>query len=99
MKSLFVRDGRLTFLSEILLVIFVLLGFFGIPILGVPIWLAIPLGLISLLSAVLLISEGAAVSVGLKPFTNDPLGWRKAKNTYQAKDTPSTEKKSADDRP
>jgi len=44
--------------------------------------------------------SGRASALNLPtPFTNDPLGWRKAKNTYQAKDTPSTEKKSADDRP
>jgi len=26
---------------------------------------------------------GKAEAIGLKPFTNDPLGWRKAKATYQ----------------
>ena len=40
-----------------------------------------------------------SATLDLRAFTNDPLGWRKAKNTYQAKDTPLTEKKIADDRP
>ncbi len=26
---------------------------------------------------------GKAEAIGLKPFTNDPLGWRKAKATYE----------------
>ena len=27
--------------------------------------------------------SGRAEAIGLKPFTNDPLGWRKAKKSYQ----------------
>ncbi len=28
--------------------------------------------------------SGRAEAIGLKPFTNDPLGWRKAKKSYKA---------------
>jgi len=82
--NLFVKNGRLTLLAEICLAGLVLLGFFGIPLLEMSLWLAIPIGILAVLSAALLIFEGAAASVGLKPLTNDPLGWRKAKKTYQA---------------
>lgn len=37
-------------------------------------------------------------TLDIRAFTTDPLGWRKAKKTYQAKDTPSAEK-SPDDPP
>ncbi len=80
----FVKDGKLTLLAEICLVGLVLLGFFGAPLLNMPLWLAIPIGLVAVLSAALLIFEGAAASIGLKPLTRAPLGWRKAKKTYEA---------------
>lgn len=37
-----------------------------------------------------------SATLDLRAFTNDPLGWRKAKKTYQAKDTPSSEKNQDD---
>jgi hypothetical protein len=92
-----VKDGRLTVISEIILIGFVLIGFLGIPLFGMPLWLAVPVGLASVISAGLLIFEGAAASIGLKPFTNDPLGWRKAKKSYlsdEAAKESSTEKPS-----
>ena len=84
----FIKDGRLTVFAEIILIALVLIGFFGIPILGMPLWLAVPVGLVSVISAGLLIFEGAAASVGLKPLTNDHLGWRKAKKSYQTEEPP-----------
>jgi hypothetical protein len=85
---IFIKEGKLTVFAEVLLIALVLLGFFGIPILGMPLWLAIPLGIVSVLSAGILIFEGAAASIGLKPFTNDPLGWRKAKQSYKEEAAP-----------
>lgn len=32
--------------------------------------------------------EAKAIVLGLKPFTNDPLGWRKAKQSYQTEEPP-----------
>lgn len=84
MTSIIFKNGKFTFIAELCLIIIVLLGCFGIPLLDMPIWLAIPIGGLAIISAALLIFEGAAVSVGLKPFTNDPLGWRKAKESYKA---------------
>lgn len=80
--NLFVKNGKLTLLAEICLAGLVLLGFFGIPLLEMSLWLAIPVGILAVLSAALLIFEGAMVSIGLKPLTNDPLGWRAAKKSY-----------------
>ncbi len=85
---IFIKEGKLTVFAEVLLIALVLLGFFGIPILEMPLWLAIPLGIVSVLSAGILIFEGAAASIGLKPFTNDPLGWRKAKQSYKEEAAP-----------
>jgi len=86
MTSLFIKNGKFTFAAECCLIVIVLLGGFGIPLLNMPIWLAIPVGGLAIISAALLFFEGAAVSVGLKPFTNDPLGWRKAKESYKKGD-------------
>jgi hypothetical protein len=96
MTSLIIKNGKFTFVAEFCLIIIFLLGSFGIPLLNMPIWLAIPVGGLAIISAALLIFEGAAVSVGLKPFTNDPLGWRKAKETYK-KDGASDEVAKKDD--
>lgn len=30
--------------------------------------------------------SGRSEAIGLKPFTNDPLGWRKAKKSYETKE-------------
>ncbi len=84
--TLFVRNGKLALPAEIVLGALVLLGFFGIPLLDMPLWLAIPIGVVAVISTALLIFEGAAASIGLRPFTNDPLGWRKAKKTYETPD-------------
>ncbi len=81
--SRFVREGKLTWLSELLLGGIVVIGLIGIPILNMPLWLAIPIGGLSLIAGVVLMFEGRASALGLKPFTNDPLGWRKAKETYK----------------
>jgi len=32
--------------------------------------------------------SGRSEAIGLKPFTNDPLGWRKAKQSYKEEATP-----------
>lgn len=82
MKKLLVQDGRLTWIAEIFLGAVVLFGLLGIPFFNVPFWLAIPIGVAALLAAAILMFEGRATALGLKPFTNDPLGWRKAKKTY-----------------
>ena len=41
---------------------------------------------------------GRAEALGLKPFTNDPLGWRKAKESYKA-DAASNDVSKKDDPP
>jgi hypothetical protein len=89
-------DGKFTWVSESILGGLVLLGLFGIPFFDMPMWLAIPIGLITMLSAFLLMFEGRAVALGLKPFTNDPLGWRKAKESYKSpEDAEKSAKKDA----
>jgi hypothetical protein len=86
MKKLLVQDGRLTWIAEIFLGAVVLFGLLGIPFFNVPFWLAIPIGVAALLAAAILMFEGRATALGLKPFTNDPLGWRKAKESYKKGD-------------
>ena len=86
MKKLLVQDGRLTWIAEIFLGAVVLFGLLGIPFFNVPFWLAIPIGVAALLAGAILMFEGRATALGLKPFTNDPLGWRKAKKSYETKD-------------
>ena len=93
MRIKFIKNGKFTGLSEALLIGIVLLGFFGIPIFNIPLWLAVPLGIVAVIAAGLLIFEGAAVSIGLSPFSNDPLGWRKAKKTYENDDDDSSQER------
>ena len=98
MKKLLVQDGRLTWIAEIILGFVVLLGLFGIPIFNIPFWLAIPVGVVALIAGAVLMFEGRATALGLKPFTNDPLGWRKAKESYKA-DATSNDVSKKDDPP
>ena len=86
MKKLLLEDGRLTWVAEIILGSVVLFGLVGIPFFNLPLWLAIPIGLAALLAGAVLMFEGRAAALGLKPFTNDPLGWRKAKESYKTED-------------
>lgn len=87
----FIKDGVLTFFSEVLLVALVLLGLFGVPYFNIPLWGAIPIWLVSIISAGLLMFEGRATALGLKPFTKDPLNWRKAKKSYEQDSTPESD--------
>lgn len=79
----FIRDGKLTFLAETLLAILVLFGAFGVPYLNVPLWAAIPIWIFGFVAAGVLMFEGRASALGFKPFTRDPLGWRRSKRTYE----------------
>ncbi|WP_138922382.1 hypothetical protein [Hylemonella gracilis] len=85
-KAIFIRDGKLTWIAEIVLISVVVFGWYGVPYLNqISFWLALPLGAVSLIAAFTLMFEGRASAIGFKPFTNDPLGWRKAKRTYREK--------------
>jgi hypothetical protein len=90
----FVHEGRLTVLAELVLGALVLLGLIGIPVFNLPIWIAIPIGVVSAVAGAVLMFEGRATALGLKPFTNDPLGWREAKKSYQNDSEPHAEKTS-----
>jgi hypothetical protein len=81
--KLFIKDEKITVLSELILGGLVGLGFFGIPYFDMPVWLAIPVGIMSSIAAGILMFSGRASALGLKPFNNDPLGWRKAKQSYE----------------
>lgn len=81
----FIKEGKLTIASELLLFILIILGFFGVPYFNFPLWIAIPLYIISIISAFILMFEGRASAIGLKPFSNDPLGWRKIKKENDQK--------------
>jgi hypothetical protein len=92
-KEIFIRDGTLTWLAEVALISVVALGWYSVPYLyEISFWLALPLGLVSLLAAFILMFEGRASAIGLKPFTNDPLGWRRAKKTYKKERTDESQK-------
>lgn len=91
MKRHLINDGRLKWLAEIIFGSLALLGLIGIPLLNIDLWLAIPIGLVSLFSAGVLMFEGRSAAIGLKPFTDDPLGWRKAKKSYEADAAPTRE--------
>lgn len=84
--KLFIKDEKITVLSELILGALVGLGFFGIPFFKMPAWLAIPIGIISVVSAGILMFSGRASALGLKPFNTDPLGWREAKKSYGLED-------------
>lgn len=81
--GLFVKDGKPTVIGIWLTTLFAVTAIVLVIYLKINNWFGWGL-LVS--AAVLLVISGTAAhatAMGLKPFTNDPLGWRKAKATYQ----------------
>lgn len=96
-KNLMIKQGKLTFWAKFFLTI----SGFGIIYLSLemsPNIFVLTLGLcIGFVLVSLVTYSNKAESLDLPaPFTNDPLGWRKAKQTYQTEDPP---KASADEPP
>jgi uncharacterized membrane protein len=88
--NFFLREGRFKSWVELLI------GIVGVAVVLLTIQLATQkwLFIIGVLFGVCLIAVSSvsakATTFGLKPFTNDPLGWRAAKKTYES-DAPSIE--------
>jgi len=92
----FIKDGKATQLGGLVAqllafaAIVAVIGFGYNDIFG---WL-----ILSISGVVILIFGMAygAQALGLKPFTNDPLGWRRAKETYKEGDKAKSSAKSND---
>lgn len=73
-----------------------MLGFVGIALIAYTLLFAknFFLGVVSFAAGCGLLGFAAlsnnAASIGLKPFTNDPLGWRAAKKSYEQDSTPES---------
>ena len=98
MKKIFIRDGNLTGIAALLsLSLGFLTLFITFKFVTTKFW-AIFGFLFAFFFFLLAGYSGRAKALGLKPFTNDPLGWRKAKRTYEQKekDEQDVNKKSDD---
>jgi hypothetical protein len=95
MLNFFVKEGRLArWFSNLLF--FGGLGVMGLAFLflsGLMFYLVLVTGL---LLASISSFEAKAIVLGFKPFTNDPLGWRKAKKSYETKEDSDKEPKKGD---
>jgi hypothetical protein len=83
MKRFFITDGKMTDLASVLVLAITFGGILGVLYFQPPFWWGVVVISISLLIGATGAAAGMAESVGTKPFTNDPLGWRKAKKTYK----------------
>lgn len=86
-EELFLKDGYLTFLGSACLVLggigFIFLSLEYLPY----VWLRIAGAVAGLTVAAVGGYSVSAKGLGIPPpFTNDPLGWRKAKDTYKSED-------------
>lgn len=85
------RDGRLTAIGT------AVLGLVGVGLIAYTLLFADSffLGMLSFVVGCSLLGFAAlsnnAASIGLKPFTSDPLGWRKAKKSYEQDSTPESD--------
>jgi hypothetical protein len=93
MKNYFIRDGKMTDLSSVLVVVITFGGILGTLYFQPPFWLGIFFITISVVVGAIGTAAGVAESVGLKPFTTDPLGWRKIKKS----ESKSVENESTDE--
>lgn len=100
-KSFFVQKGWLTKNGDRILTMGCLV------FIGIPLWLIYTNRINALLGFFLILVgiflgavvgyEGKAKQFGFEaPFTNDPLGWRKAKESYKAEHTYAAAKKDAE---
>ena len=85
MKRFFIHAGKMTDLSSFLVIVVTFGGILGVLYFQPPFWIGVVVIVASLIIGSIGIGAGAAESIGLKPFTNDPLGWRKAKQSYTEK--------------
>lgn len=86
MKKIFIKDGNLTGIAALLsLTLGFLTLFITFKFVTTKFWAMFGL-LLAFLFLLLAGYSGRAKALGLKPFTNDPLGWRKAKKTYEQKE-------------
>ncbi|PQA75675.1 hypothetical protein [Rhodoferax sp. TS-BS-61-7] len=94
LKRYVMRDGNLTLIGAIALVSMGFgIAYVALEYLPSPLLKAIGMALGLALAAIGGFS-GRAKALDLKPFTNDPLGWRKAKKSYQNDSEPHAEKTS-----
>ena len=98
MKNYFIRDGKMTDLSSVLVVVITFGGILGTLYFQPPFWLGIFFITVSVVVGAIGTAAGAAESVGLKPFTTDPLGWRKIKKSEGASAEQEKSEKSGDNR-
>jgi hypothetical protein len=82
MKRFFFVDGKMTGFSSALVIVITFGGILGVLYFQPPFWLGGGILAVSLIIGAIGAAAGAAESIGLKPFTNDPSGWRKAKESY-----------------
>ncbi|MFA7293544.1 MAG: hypothetical protein WC023_15000 [Rhodocyclaceae bacterium] len=88
----FIKDGKATQLGGLVVQLLALAAIVAV----------IGLGYNNILGWLILSASGTAIlvvgmaygaqAIGLKPFTNDPLGWRKAKKSYENEGTNSASK-------
>ena len=84
MKRFFIHDGKMTDFSSFLVIVVSFGGILGVLYFQPPFWIGVVVIVGALIIGSIGIGAGAAESIGFKPFTNDPLGWRKAKQSYKA---------------
>ncbi len=87
MKNYFIRDGKMTDLSSLLCIVITFGGILGTLYFQPPFWLGVIIFGVSILVGAIGTAAAAAESIGLKPFTNDPLGWRKIKRSQPQSST------------
>lgn len=99
--NFFIRKGWLTIKGDRILT------FASLLLIGVPLWLiykdlidpriSFVLLLIGILLGAIVGYEGKAKQFGFQaPFTDDPLGWREAKKSYETKENSDEEPKKGD---
>jgi hypothetical protein len=87
MKNYLIRDGKLTDLSMVMATVITFGGILGTLYFQPPFWLGIIILVTSFMIGAIAAISAKAQTFGLKPFTNDPLGWRKIKQSQPPSST------------
>lgn len=96
MKRFLFVNGKMTSFSSVLVIAITFSGILGVLFFQPPFWLGVGILAVSLIIGAIGAAAGAAESIGLKPFTNDPLGWRKAKKSYETEESSDKAPKKGD---
>jgi membrane-associated HD superfamily phosphohydrolase len=91
--GLFIREGKPTALAVWLTTLLAIIAVVLVVFFRLNNWFGWTVIMVATIAVFVSGTAAHAAALGIKPFTNDPLGWRKAKASYKGDHKPGTDSK------